>query len=283
MVKHSEKRKFISSNIEFYDRLAPTYKQIYVEINSRAIVRQWVTLLEKLKCIPAVAGGADRKMRLIDIGCGPGWHLPEWSSAGFKVAGLDSSQEMLKLAREHFRSFCPEVDCPLYQVDIREVDEHKFESQFDIAVSHFNFLNLFAPEQLLDVFIGVRKLLRHGGVWVTDFCQATEILDDFDGEVGVEPSYPPVRRSRRFLQQEGCYAVRLSGKNIDITEKYWLKNLKSIVKAANQLNFKSVGIFEWEPNGGLWESAAKDPVTQLLAVFRSELFVDGESSQTLDN
>lgn len=38
--------------------------------------------------------------RLLDLGCGPGWVLEAFRSAGFEVLGVDSSREAVRLARE---------------------------------------------------------------------------------------------------------------------------------------------------------------------------------------
>jgi SAM-dependent methyltransferase len=263
-------KEVITSNVDFYEQFAPLYKQYYADVCPDIIVKQWIALLEHLECIPEAKSRGNGNMLLLDIGCGPGWYLPEWSRAGFHVAGLDSSAKMLELAEQHFHKSCPGTVCPFYKVDICEIDNQSDIPQCELAVSHFNFLNLFAPEQLTSVFAGVKKLLRPGGIWVTDFCEAEGILEDFDESFVLNSSDQSLNRSRRYVSSGGYHSVRLTSKNIDISEKYWLKNTDSIVASASQLDFELVGCFEWDYQGKFQESVQSDSVRQLLGVFRLE-------------
>jgi SAM-dependent methyltransferase len=254
------------SNVEFYRYIAPYYGRIYEEVNAAEVVRQWVALLEDMKCIPVVETRDERMMRLIDIGCGPGRYLPEWSKAGFKVAGLDSSEEMLKEATSYYKRVYQSREIDTYLIDICNVGDISADTLFDIAVSHFNFLNLFSPTQVVMVFNGVKRFLSPGGIWVTDFCEAKEVLEEFDETFLLEDGGDSARRERR--RDEGSYTIRLRGKNIDITERYWLENTDHIISAAKQTGFDLVGCFEWHPNGMLEGNSVGDPIRQLLCIFR---------------
>jgi SAM-dependent methyltransferase len=267
MTKHIENEGSLQSNVEFYRYVAPYYGQIYEEVNAAEVVRQWSALLEDMRCIPVMETGGDRMMRLIDIGCGPGRYLPEWSKAGFKVAGLDSSEEMLKEATSYYKRVCQSGEVDTYLVDICNVRDVSADAPFDIAVSHFNFLNLFSPKQVVKVFTGVKRFLKRGRIWITDFCEAKELLEDFDETFRLESGGDSARRERRH-DQEGSYTIRLRGKDIDITERYWLENTSNITSAAKQTGFDLVGCFEWHPNGMLGETPVGDPVRQLLCIFR---------------
>lgn len=271
-----------TSNVEFYTLFAPFYEQFYGKIQAGLIVRQWVSLLENLGYIPTATSRPINQIKLIDIGCGPGWYLPEWQNSGFVVTGLDSSKEMLKLSEQYLQSNYLGINCLLYQADICRIEDQVPNAQFDLAVSHFNFLNLFAPEQLSKVFAGVRKLLRVGGIWVSDFSEANTVLENLDEEVALEMPFGNVQRSRRLISEEGCYAVCWLGKNVDFVEKYWLKNTKPIAHAARENGFL-MDCFEWDPNGRLQDIDSCNSIHQFLGIFRLTGVDHDKSSQNMVN
>ncbi len=210
-------------NSKFYAQFADYYESVYADVDAAEAVRQWRSLL-----------GLDSKLMpfspsLLDLGCGPGWHLQPWQQAGFRVCGLDLSPEMLRRAARL------NSKVPLYCGDILDPDSlASLNEQFSFVVAHFNFLNLFPPICLPTVFASVVRLLEKGGVWITDFTYRAD-------------NVPPQPHRQELLY--GTNEIRVSWKlgNICLEEQYWLHSPESVVEAAQTAGFTCVNIHGWKP------------------------------------
>jgi SAM-dependent methyltransferase len=111
--------------------------------------------LEKL-LFPGLAPGA----RILDLCCGTGLLSKRLAARGYEVIGLDSSEEMLRFARENV----PEGR--FFQAD---ASDFTMEEQVDAAVCMFDSLNhVIQPDSLALAFRNVRAALRPGGRFVFD-------------------------------------------------------------------------------------------------------------------
>lgn len=100
-------------------------------------------------------GKAEGK-EVLDAGCGEGYVTRDLGEVAEKVVGIDSSEEMIDLARAQSEKSNEE-----YKVlDIREVDQ--MEGKFDIVVMSA-VLNYFTSEELPAVFERLRKVVTRGG------------------------------------------------------------------------------------------------------------------------
>jgi SAM-dependent methyltransferase len=239
----------MNRNTEFYEAFAPFYEQVYGTIDGREAVRQWLLLLEDLRLLPGKEQPVVLQLRLLDIGCGPGWYLAPWADAGFEVAGLDSSPGMLSRAADYYAAERGGKSCPLYLTDVRDpytlvgLKEH-----FDVAVAHFNFLNLFAPTELESVFRGVAHFVRPGGLWMTDYSCPLDPLSD------IEESYAEGSRSALLVRKgshdatTNCYRLRWRGATLDSEEVYWFHSASEYEAAARLTGWSPVEGFEWHPD-----------------------------------
>jgi len=66
--------------------------------------RQWFQCeWELIEAVLAPSSGD----RLLDVGCGPGYHLQEWRRLGIRCMGLDASTHMVELARRRLGPSVP--------------------------------------------------------------------------------------------------------------------------------------------------------------------------------
>ena len=83
---HSEQAELFRAR---YDEIKEDpYRNCFVY--SRRRLNLWLDQL-----MPARGDG----LRLLDVGCGTGYHLSRYRERGFEIAGMDGSEEMLKQAR----------------------------------------------------------------------------------------------------------------------------------------------------------------------------------------
>lgn len=151
-MRHRDERSEAS---EFYEWLAPIYDDLYVDIDVAEAVRQWSLLLRKMTRLPH----SRHPPRLLDLGSGTGRYLVEWAAAGFEVTGVDASRSMVARARRRAKSVGPGIPVPaVVHGDLRhELRSLLRQGPFDVAVAHFNFLNLFP---LTDIAVILSRLAQ---------------------------------------------------------------------------------------------------------------------------
>jgi len=101
------------------------------------------------------------KARVLDLCCGSGHVTTELVRRGYLVTGIDSSVELIALAKKDLQG-----------VDLRVQDarELHLEGPYDAAISTFDSLNhILSLDELTEVFCGVHRLLSpNGGMLVFD-------------------------------------------------------------------------------------------------------------------
>jgi SAM-dependent methyltransferase len=98
--------------------------------------------------------------RVLDLCCGSGHVTTELVRRGYQVTGVDSSAELIALARQHL----PEAD-----LRVQDVRHLAVTGPFDGALSTFDSLNhILSLEDLHTVFGGVYDALGVGGLFLFD-------------------------------------------------------------------------------------------------------------------
>ncbi len=98
--------------------------------------------------------------RILEIGCGTGNLTKHLVDMGFKVVGLDVSEEMVKVAKRKL---------PKVEFLVADVREFSLDERFDAIISTFDSLNnILEDDDMVTAFINVRRHLREGGVFIFD-------------------------------------------------------------------------------------------------------------------
>ncbi len=134
-----------------YDEIAGMYHSLWADWYLPAAL----PALEKL-FFSSVRAGA----RVLDVCCGSGHVTRELVRREYRVTGIDSSAELIAIARTEL----PGID--LWVQDARALH---LEHRYDAALSTFDSLNhLMSLEDLGEVFAGVHRALEPGGLFVFD-------------------------------------------------------------------------------------------------------------------
>lgn len=222
-----------------YELLAPYYGAIYDRIDADETVRQWWQLLVEAKLVV----DSPEALRLVDIGCGPGWQIKAWCELGFTAVGLDSSPTLLASATALLADKSKLSE--FYLADILNPDSLPALPLFDIAVSHFNFLNLFAPEQRETVFRSVSRLVRPGGLWITDFAEPRfppeSVQETISLPIGV------LERKGQYNNLLECYDQHWQSPAFNSLERFWFGHRDAAPSLASQTGWHLCLRKAWQP------------------------------------
>ena len=106
--------------------------------------------------LPLVAPGG----HILDLCCGVG-HLSHWlMSCGFRVTGVDGSEEMIRLARRN---------APRAEFVVADAREYTQDGAFDAAICTFDSLNHLPTESdLQQTLRNIQQSLRNDGLFLFD-------------------------------------------------------------------------------------------------------------------
>ena len=151
-----------------YDTFAWVYNRHWgTQFTPRA-----VAVLDEV-ILPALSSDA----AILDLCCGTGQLAAILSDRGYRVTGIDGSEEMLKYARDN----APETG--FIHAD---ACEFSLPETFDLVTSFFDSLNhVMTLEELERVFRNVRSCLKPGGLFLFDFNLEAGYLDHWKGYNGI--------------------------------------------------------------------------------------------------
>lgn len=98
---------------------------------------------------------------IIELGCGTGNHAALLCKDGFKVTGLERSEEMVALAKaKSINNFNPVVS---------DITHYKLSEKFDVAISLFHVISyLTTNESLTSCFETTYEHLNDNGIFIFD-------------------------------------------------------------------------------------------------------------------
>jgi SAM-dependent methyltransferase len=137
--------------VEAYSRLAGVYDEIVID----PCHDRWASFLHELW-----SGDAEGVRSVLDLCCGTGLLAGELIARGYRVVGVDASEEMLALAHERLG---PEV-----VLSRMTLPDMAVEGVFDAAVCTFDGLNNLTPDDLRLTMAAVALCLRPAGWLVFD-------------------------------------------------------------------------------------------------------------------
>lgn len=154
---------------------------------------------------------------ILNMGCGTGNHDVELSKLGYKIHGIDLSEEMISEAKkkEH-ENLCFEV------ADIRN---YKSKEKYDVVTSLFHVISYQnTNEDLLSSLKTAYNALKENGVFIFDCWYGPGVLTDL-----------PVMRVKR-VENDKCKVIRIATPEMFATQNLVHVNYETIVidKKTNQ-------------------------------------------------
>lgn len=134
-----------------YDAFSWFYERYWCEEVPPAIF----TVIERL-LLPSLPP----KSRILDLCCGTGYTTARLERMGYSVTGLDASEKMLGLAKQH---------APGSRFVLADACSFDLPQSFDAALSTFDSLNhLMTPEELRAAMACAHRSLAPGGLFLFD-------------------------------------------------------------------------------------------------------------------
>lgn len=148
-------------SVKLWDFWADRYSKLWVQKVSLGPTRDYV--LREIKEI-----ARDRKLRLLDLGCGPGELLSELGehSPQLELTGVDYSPRMLQVSQQR--------NGKAKHILLDAADLDKLESRYDIIVCTHSLPYYKDPK---DVFRKLSKLLTENGRLIVGFASGNSLYD----------------------------------------------------------------------------------------------------------
>lgn len=140
------------------------YLRVYPHRNDEEARRQVDFLLDRLDVAPP--------RDVLDLGCGDGRHSLELTRRGYRVTGLDLSEDLLERARR--RTAEEGLDITFVQGDMRDPPG---TSAFDLVVNFFTSFGYFREDgENARVLEAIARSLRPGGRFLMDYLNREYVI-----------------------------------------------------------------------------------------------------------
>ena len=152
-----------------YHALAASYDRLTSDVDYEAIVAFYHEILEKEGLRPKNA---------VDLACGTGSVALLLAQKGYRVIGVDLSEEMLTVAQQRA---CEQDNMPMFVC--QPLQEMRLPRGVDMAVCALDGLDyILDPKDCKEAIRRVYKALNPGGIFIFDV-NTPEKLRDMDGQV----------------------------------------------------------------------------------------------------
>ena len=140
------------------------YLRVYPHRNDEEARRQVDFLVDKLDVPPSC--------EVLDLGCGDGRHSLELTRRGFRVTGLDLSEELLERARR--RTADEGLDITFIRGDMRDPPAVR---AYDLVVNFFTSFGYFPEDgENARVLEAISRTLRPGGRFLMDYLNRPYVI-----------------------------------------------------------------------------------------------------------
>lgn len=203
---HSEQAELFADRYEVINQ--NPYQDSFVY--SRKRLNEWLD-----KYIPENGTG----LKMVDVGCGTGYHLKRYQERGFEITGVDGSEEMLKQAR------LANPNIEFIQTDVDKIPLPSATYDFALCIEVLRYL----PD-ILPSLKEIKRVLKPGG---TALITAAPV---FQANL-----YPIVNR----------LALRLKSKNLTNLKQYF-HSYGELQKNSSEAGFTEVEVHGVYGGSSVW-------------------------------
>lgn len=191
---------------EWFD--SPLYEKLYVNRDEKEADRL-VQLLEKSLPLQECS-------KILDLGCGRGRHSINLNKRGYKVTGIDLSEQAIAKARQK----AEDMGLENIRFEVRDM-RNPLPETFDAVVNLFTTFGYFkSDEENASVLDSVTEMLEPGGIFVLDYLNAPKVRETYrpsdEGEFqGIQYDI------RRYISNNSIIKeIEFSGDQVGGSKKY---------------------------------------------------------------
>jgi len=195
--------------------------------------------------------GCERSAHLLDVPCGNGRLSFELAKHGYRVTGVDISEEFIEEANSATRHPPATAGSDLTDSlefilgDMRRIEG---ESIYDGAYcfgNSFGFLEYHDMEKFL---AGVARSLKPGARFIIETAMAAEsVLPDFEEQTSHEIADITMTVKERYLAEESCidseYIFEQDGKTESRKAKHWIYTAAEILRMVERAGLEVMNTF----------------------------------------
>lgn len=201
-----------------YDRYWRDRDAARTRARSEARAELALDLLRRDGAVRAASG--DRRPRLLEIGCGPGWALERFARAGYEARGIDVSEVAAEAARSRGLA-----------VERRDIEEDDLEGRYEVVALLEVLEHLVEP---LRALAKARGVLEGGGRLVVSLPNEFHVLrrlavvagrPSFGGHEDPHLRYFDDRSARRLFDAAGLRVLGRASDSVVPPRRRLLKSL----------------------------------------------------------
>jgi SAM-dependent methyltransferase len=119
---------------------------------------------------------------ILDLGCGTGRHDLLLAQMGYKVTGVDQSEEMLAVANSHLSTLIPQQEVTRSSSLVfhkGDISTFRLDKTFDVIISLFHVMSYHVTNaDIQAAFATAKTHLKPGGIFIFDCWYGPAVLTD---------------------------------------------------------------------------------------------------------
>ena len=167
---------------------------------------------------------AKNKKYVLDLGCGTGTHLNALKNLGYKVTGIDTSENMILLTKE-------KVNCNVYNMNILD---YKLDDKYDAIIAmHSVFNHLKSYDEFKMALENSLNHLNKNGVMIIDLDNRRS-NDDVIDTVDSNKRHLECFYSDKYNMQIRTITFRIGLKDFIFEHEYFIYDIKKLEEILNE-------------------------------------------------
>jgi SAM-dependent methyltransferase len=231
---------------QFGDLYSKYYDLIYKEKDYNAEVEYIDKLIKK---------NYKQALEVLDLGCGTGRHAKLFCDKGYRVHGVDFSEEMLEIAETRRKGYEDKLN-----FTNSNIQELSLKIKYDVVISLFHVISYqTGHDELINTLKVVKNHLKDGGIFLFDFWYGPAVLTDLPSTrvkklENIDIKFTRIAKSKIYPQKnivDVNYDIFINDKKENIiVHKYELHKMRYFFDTELEIIFSQIGLkvldkYEW--------------------------------------